>query len=285
MAMVINFFRNRNLERFDYADLFLHFEELPNCVVTTDDEQVMIVYHDELFNLKYPFYITKRSRVSNIYSISAQYVNIRFLVEIPEILPEPVSRQVLSVIDNLCHKFQFDIYYDGANDAEPFDMLKMMKVYSDNRQKYIEQNPECEYFTLPSEVITHMCNYQQLIPFLKEKIKEDIHMAEYVMLAKQYQKEAYLTVDWEVGQTLLFPPHLDYVRIIEFGEKILVPANVFFKFAERFMYELKNYLPNQSLLMLTNKSMKKVNRRIKKMRKFQKTDNFKEISIIQVIEN
>ena len=112
MAMVIHFFRNRNLERFDYADLFLHFEELPNCVVTSDDEQVTIVYQDELFNLKYPFYITKRSRVSNIYSISAQYVNIRFLVEIPEILPEPVSRQVLSVIDNLCQKFQFDIYYD-----------------------------------------------------------------------------------------------------------------------------------------------------------------------------
>jgi hypothetical protein len=285
MAMVINFFRNRNLERFDYADLFLHFEELPNCVVTTDDEQVMIVYHDELFNLKYPFYITKRSRVSNIYSISAQYVNIRFLVEIPEILPEPVSRQVLSVIDNLCHKFQFDIYYEGANDAEAFDMLKMMKVYSDNRQKYIEQNPECEYFTLPSEVITHMCNYQQLIPFLKEKIKEDIHMAEYVMLAKQYQKETYLTVDWEVGQTLLFPPHLDYVRIIEFGEKIIVPANVFFKFAERFMYELKNYLPNQSLLMLTSKGLKKVTKRVKKMKKYQIEDSYKEISIIQVIEN
>ena len=84
---------------------------------------------------------------------------------------------------------------------------------------------------------------------------------------------------------MLFPPHLNYVRINILGEKVYIPMNIFLKYAERYMYELKNYLPNQSLLMLTNKSMKKVNRRIKKMRKFQKTDNFKEISIIQVIEN
>ena len=285
MAMVIHFFRNRNLERFDYADLFLHFEELPNCVVTSDDEQVSIVYHDELFNLKYPFYITKRSRVSNIYSISAQYVNIRFLVEIPEILPEPVSRQVLSVIDNLCQKFQFDIYYDGANDAEKFDMLKMMKVYSENRQRYIEHNPECEYYTLPGDVITHMCNYQQVIPFLKEKVKENIHMPEYVMLAGEESNKCVLTVDWEIGQTLLFPPHLDYVRIIEFGEKILIPANIFFKITERYMYELKNYLPTHSLLMLTSKGVKKVTKRVKKLKEYRVDSSFKEISIIQVIEN
>ena len=285
MAMVINFFRNRNLERFDYTDLFAHFDELPNCVVTSDDEQVMMVYHDELFNLKYPFYITKRSRISNIHSISAQYVNIRFLVEIPEILPEPVSRQVLSVIDNLCQKFQLDVYYEGAKDAEQFDMLHMMKVYSENRQKYIDNNPECEYFTLPSDIITHMCNYQQLIPFLKERIKENVEMAEYVILSEDFKKDAVLAVDWTPGQQLLFPPHLNYVRINILGEKVYIPMNIFLKYVERYMYELKNYLPNQSLLMLTNKSMKKVNRRIKKMRKFQKTDNFKEISIIQVIEN
>ena len=164
-------------------------------------------------------------------------------------------------------------------------MLKMMKVYNDNRQKYIEQNPECEYFTLPGEVITHMCNYQQLIPFLKERIKENVHMAEYVMLSKEDYKQSYLTVDWEVGQTLLFPPHLDYIRINEFGEKIIVPANVFFKYTERFMYELKNYLPNESLLMLTSKGMKRVIKRVKKLKKFAVKNNFKEISIIQVIEN
>ena len=285
MAMVINFFRNRNLERFDYADLFLHFEELPNCLVTSDDEQVMMLYHDELFNLKYPFYITKRSRVSNIYSISAQYVNIRFLVEIPEILPEPVSRQVLSVIDNLCQKFQFDIYYDGAQDAEKFDMIKMMKVYNDNRNRYIENNPDCEYYTLPSDVITHMCNYQQLIPFLKERIKEDVDMAEYVLLVKEFDKKCYLAVDWTAGETMVFPPHLDFIRINEFGEKFLVPANMFFKYAERFMYELKNYMPDKSLLMLNHKGIKKVSKRIKKFKKFIVENNYNEISITQLIEN
>ena len=285
MAMVINFFRNRNLERFDYTDLFAYFDELPNCIVSSDDEQVIMVYHDELFNLKYPFYITKRSRISNIHSISAQYVNIRFLVEIPEILPEPVSRQVLSVIDNLCQKFQLDVYYEGAKDAEQFDMLHMMKVYSDNRQKYLSENPECEYYTLPSDVITHMCNYQQLIPFLKERIKENVEMAEYVILSEPYKKEAILAVDWVPGQKILFPPHLDYVRIEILGEKINIPMNIFLKYAERYMYELKNYLPSHSLLMLTNKGMKKVIRRIKKMRKYQKEVSFDEISIIQVIEN
>lgn len=284
MSAIINFFKNRHLERIDYADLYAHFDEMPNCEVTSDDEQVTMLYHDEQFDFSYPFYITKRSRVNSIYNISAQYVNIRFLVEIPEILPEQVSRQVLSVVDSICRKFDLVVYYEGAEDAEEFDMIKMMNYLKNVRQAYIENNENCEYYTLPRESISHLTNYQQVIPFLKEKIQEDVVMPKYRILGKEDSKDAYLAIDWKLGTQILLPPNLDFINIIDDYEEKLLPINIFLKHTERYMYELKNYLPDKQLLLLINKGVKKAGGKMRRFKKHFVENNFKEIKIYNLIE-
>jgi ribosomal protein L9 len=49
--------------------------------------------------------------------------------------------------------------------------------------------------------------------------------------------------------------------------------------------ELKNYMPDKSLLMLNHKGIKKVSKRIKKFKKFIVENNYNEITITQLIEN
>ena len=50
--------------------------------------------------------------------------------------------------------------------------MKMMNYFSTTRTLFLEQNPEYEYFVLPSNILTHISNYHQVLPFLKEQIKE-----------------------------------------------------------------------------------------------------------------
>lgn len=285
MSAVINFFRSRHLERIDYVDIIMYFQENPNCKIVTTDEDVQIYYKDVAFNFEIPFYITKRSRVTNISDISAEFVNVRIFVEIPDVIPEQVGRDILTIVGDFCNKFNFVVYYEGAPDAMEFDMMTLLSYLASNRKQVIE-NENAEYYTLPSEVITHVCNYQQLISFIKEKVNEDVNVDEYILLAEGGLKDAKLAVEWTAGDAQVFPPHLDYVRIVDIDGTFYCSAQNFYKVALHQTNELKNYLPDVNLLLLSARGSKKVSKKIKKLRKNAvKNPNFKEIRITNLIEN
>ena len=117
--ITINFFRSRNLERIDYADVILYFEKDLKCEVIYGEEDVKFIYKDIVFDLEYNFSITKRSRVSNVSYINPEYVNVRFCLDVPVVMPEQSSREVLSLVDQVCRRFDFGVLYDGIKDVEP----------------------------------------------------------------------------------------------------------------------------------------------------------------------
>lgn len=283
--MTINFFRSRNLERIDYADVILYFEKDLKCEVIYGEEDVKFIYKDIVFNLEYIFSITKRSRVSNVSYINPEYVNIRFCLDVPEVMPEQSSREVLALIDQVCRRFDLAVLYGGIKDVESFDVMKMMNYFSTTRTLFLEQNPEYEYFVLPSNILTHISNYHQVLPFLKEQIKEEVETKQYIFLSDGLSQNAKLAIEWEVGTPLIFPPHLDYIKIIDVESTQYLPADIFFKHLIRHMYELKNYIPDVSLLMLCGKAVKKSLSKVKKFKKHYSQElMFKEISATNLIE-
>ena len=159
MLTTINFFRSRKFERIDYADIILYFEKELKSKVSYSEEDVKFTYNDLVFDVDYNFYITKRSRVTNVSYINPEYVNIRFLVEIPVVLPEQASRQLLFIIDSICQRFDLGILYDGIKDVESFDMIKLMNFLRVSREEFIKHNVEFEYYTIPTNVISHVSNY------------------------------------------------------------------------------------------------------------------------------
>lgn len=283
--ITINFFRSRNLERIDYADVILYFEKDLKCEVIYGEEDVKFIYKDIVFDLEYNFSITKRSRVSNVSFINPEYVNIRFCLDVPEVMPEQSSREVLSLIDQVCRRFDFAVLYDGIKDVEKFEIMKMMNYFSSTRNAYLEQNPEYEYYMLPSSVLTHISNYHQVLPYLKEQIEEEVEIKKYIFLSDGLSKDAKLAIEWEVGAALIFPPHLDYIKVIDCESIQYLPAEVFFKHLIRHMFELKNYIPDVSLLMLCGKAVKKSTSKLKKFKKHYSQElMFKEIKAVNLIE-
>ena len=283
--ITINFFRSRNLERIDYADVILYFEKDLKCEVIYGEEDVKFIYKDIVFDLEYNFSITKRSRVSNVSYINPEYVNVRFCLDVPVVMPEQSSREVLSLVDQVCRRFDFGVLYDGIKDVERFDMMKMMNYFSSARNTFLEQNPDYEYYTIPSNILTHVSNYHQVLPYLKDQIKEEVEIKKYIFLTDGLSKNAKLGIEWEVGTPLIFPPHLDYIRVIDCETTQYLPTEIFFKYLIRHMYELKNYIPDVSLLMLCGKGVKKSNSKLKKFKKHYSQElMFKEIKATNLIE-
>ena len=138
---------------------------------------------------------------------------------------------------------------------------------------------------LPSNILTHISNYHQVLPFLKEQIKEEVETKQYIFLSDGLSQNAKLAIEWEVGTPLIFPPHLDYIKIIDVESTQYLPADIFFKHLIRHMYELKNYIPDVSLLMLCGKAVKKSLSKVKKFKKHYSQElMFKEISATNLIE-
>ena len=285
MAAVINFFRSRHLPRLDYVDIVMYFQENPHCEIVNTEEEMQIACYDPSYDLTYYYYITKRSRVSNIAEISAEYLNLRFLVEIPPVLPEQVSRSILMAVDELCKKFDLVCYVEGAEDAEEFDMMKMMNYIERVRSDYLADHEEAEVYTLPRETISHMCNYNQVIPFLADKIKEEVKISNYKLCAIHGNISAKLILEWEVGTPMVFPPHIDYIRVIDVNDYFYVEASAFYKIALRHMYEMKNLIPGASLLILVRKGLKRVTGKLGALRRKAIRDiHFVNIAITDIIE-
>ena len=285
MSAVIHFFRSRHLPRLDYVDIVMYFQENPHCEIVNTEEEMQITYHDPSYDLSYYYFITKRSRVPNVAEISAEYVNLRFLVEIPAVLPEQVSRSILLSVDQLCQKFELAVYVDDADDAKEFDMIEMMNYLEHVRTDFLAEHQDQEVYTLPRETISHMCNYNQITPFLADKIKEEVKITNYRLCAIPGNIAAKLVVEWEVGTPMVFPPHIDYIKVIDVNDYFYVDAESFYKVALRHMYELKNYIPGASLLMLVGRGLKRVDAKLWRIRRNAVRDiHFVNIAITDIIE-
>ncbi len=284
MLITIHFFRKRNLERMDYEKLINYFEELGNCRITSDDDCVEIIYNDAVFGFPYRFLITKRSRVRSVYSLSGDYFNINLLVEIPVLLPAFVSRNILKFILELCQLFELDLYYDGVKDIVPFDMVSMLSYLAHTKEEYLTSNPDQKVYYMEREKLNQICNFQQMKPYLPEKIKAETLMNPYIVMVDS-NNQVVLSVLWNAGCSMIFPPYLDYVHIEEDGVLVIVPATIFMKYVGRYMTELKDYIPNLRLQMLQPKSALRAKKHLRKVRKETVPQNsFETIRLIDLVE-
>lgn len=285
MSIAVHFFRNRSLERIDYEKLIEYFEELGTCDISYDEDCVEIIYNDTIFNFSYRFLITKRSQVRSIYNLNADFFNINLLVEIPILLPCFITKTILVFIMDLCRTFDLEIYYEGIKNIEPFDMTGLMMFLENERTYYISEHPEKEVFYVNRDKLMHVCNYQQMMPYLPAKIKDEAVINPYIVMLDNEYKEIVFSVLWRAGTPMVFPPDLDYVHIEEDGIVSIIPAPIFFKYCHKYMYELRDYMPGAELLLLVGRNVNRAKKLIKKLRRDSIPHTlFEEKRVIDLIE-
>ncbi len=284
--MIIYFFKARSDERIDFSELIDdYFDKLENTILTHDDEEFQAVFNIPYFDCSYRYLITKRSRVTSFYRLNSNYVNTFLLCEIPEAIPQYVIRLILKQINEMCIKFKFAIYHEKIDNIAEFNMFELIAVMTRERTKYLAEHPEIKTYPVEQDMLNEICTYESIINDIPNIVNDDIVATPYIIL-KDANNNVYFSVNWQVGRPTTFPPHLDFVHVEEEENLVnLVPIQVFNKFIEKYMYDVKNGSLDIKIKYLSESGSNKARKFIRKMRKsFVSTYNYETIKIIDLIE-
>lgn len=285
--MVIHFFKSRSDERIDFEELIdNYFGAMKDTQISSDDEAVEIMLGMPDFNFSYRYLITKRSRVSSIYKLNSDYININMLVEIPLNIPQFIIRTILQQIDEMCKKFNLVIYYNQLDNIREFRMFEMLQSLLKERSLYYEQHPEIVKYKIPEEKLTKICLFQKVLKELPRIVKADLMANPYIVMVDKKTGNVELSLNWRVGEPTVFPPLLSYVHVEEEENLVnVIPADLFMKYAGRYLYEIRDNSSMLKMLYLNEKGSMKVKKLLKKMRKNMiSSSNFDVVKLINLIE-
>ena len=151
--MIIHFFKNRAKDRIDFSQLIDdYFDLIENSKIESTDEEVKITINLPQFSCEYCYLITKRSRVSSIYKLNSEYVNINLLCEIPEVLPQYVMRVILKQIEELCSKFELSIYHNQIDNIKDFKLFEILQLLIKGRAHYLYNNANEVVYQIPMQL-------------------------------------------------------------------------------------------------------------------------------------
>ena len=284
--MIIYFFKDRCKERVDFYQLIdEYFDKLENTVITSNDDELDITFKIPNFDCSYRYLITKRSRVSCLYRLNPNYVNTFLLCELPDDVPMFVSRMMLKQVDELCRTFDLAIYHERIDNIKEFNMFEMIAILNKERTRFLEANPEIIKYPIDQDMLNEICTYESMIKELPSVVKDDIVANSYIVL-KDSADHIYFSVNWHVGLPTTFPPHLDFVHVEEEENLVnLVPIQVFYKYVEKLMYEIKDGSIGIKIRYLNENCSLKAKKYIRKMRKsVLSTYNYEVIKITDLIE-
>ena len=285
--MVIHFFKNRSKERIDFVELIDgYFDLLDHCHIESTEEEVKITIDLVEFNCSYEYLITKRSRVSSIYKLNSEYININLLCEIPEAIPQYVMRVILKQIDELCKKFELEIYHDQVCNIVEFKLFDVLQILIKKRNNKIAENSEIKVYKVPEHVLNQVCLYQLIHEKLPTIVGQDLVPGSYLPLVDKLTKHVEFAINWKVDVPIVFPPQLSFIQVEEEENLIaLIPSDIFFKYATRFTYEIKDNVVDLKMLYLDEKGCQKVKKLLRKMRKHMiSISNYEVINLTNLVE-
>lgn len=284
--MIIYFFKDRSKERVNFGQLIdEYFDKLENTVITSNDDEFVATFNIPHFSCSYRYLITKRSRVSSLYRLNPNYVNTFLLCEFPDDVPQFITRLILKQIDELCKMFEFAIYHDKIDNIKEFNMFELIAILNKERSKYLNEHPEIIKYPVDQDLLNEVCTYESMIDELPSVVKDDIVATPYIIL-KDHQDHVYFSINWHVGLPTTFPPHLDFVHVEEEENLVnLVPIQIFYKYVEKIMYEIKDGSIGIKIRYLNENGSLKAKKFIKKMRKsVLSTYNYEVIKSTDLIE-
>lgn len=284
MAIYIHFFRDSNLEKLDFLKVFEFFESYPNFKIYYTDEEVQIVYRDDDFKFSYRYLITKKSRVSQIYKLDPQFLNINFLLELPLLVPSFLVKEILALTQKLCKLFDLVIYNDAFDDVQPFNLADVVVLFEESRREAVAQYGLQDKLPFEKNKLDEVCRYQRSISSLREYYNHEYEVNLVEPILDKITNEYGISVTWNVGKPMVFPPHLSYVYVKEEQNiPFLVRRKDFMSIMRKHLVEVDDFLPD--MYILRPKQAKASRKAVNRLRKVAIIDkNFKLVRLANLID-
>ncbi len=279
----IHFFRNSTLEKINYEKLLEFFDNQPGFESFVADQYIEIVHKDPEFDFSYRFFITMKSKVSQIYKLNPMFSNVNFLLEMPIMIPSFLAKEILAVIQKLCRLFELGIYHDSFEDVRPFNVVEFLDFFEKQREYYIQENGMNGKITFDSDKLNVICKFQSSVDNLKDYYHDEVNVNLCYPIIDLNTDESGICYDWKFGTPIIFAPYVTYVNITdEEGQKLLVRRDELIQILNKYLDEITNFLPD--MYILKSKKAKACKKEMKKIRRIVMEKDYKVLRLCDVIE-
>lgn len=272
MKFKLYFFKDR-ATKIDFENIFDFFEKYPEISFITEDEQITVLYRDEVLNNNFEFYISRKLIVPNIYKLNPRFVNINFHMEMDALIPDFCADIIFNLVNELSTKFGLHMYNELFENILPFRVEVLKTAFQYFKKMYKERFKD-EYdklYFMEKDRLSDCLNYQRQNYELQIYYKDENLIApRYIYLINVITNKPYLAIEWKEDTTTIFPPNLDYIYYND-GEstKILISDQVF-DALDKFLIDLPGFIKGTK--MIEEKSIKKIKKIMKKF-DFNTVDN------------
>ncbi|WP_025724780.1 hypothetical protein [Acholeplasma granularum] len=270
----IHFFKEKN-RSLDMVEVIDFFESLEGFEIEMDEKSVRFIYTHPKLGYPCAFYITPKSKVPNIQRLSPQYLEVNFHLELPILSPNYFVKSIIQLVKKICDRFNFYVLSEMFEDVLVFNAERIFRVYRMVKKAYLEKYPEKEndYQFIKEDKLSDILRYIDEKDGL-QRYYDDLNtlVPKYYFL-KDEQNISYIATEWKEHDTIVFPPHLDY--ILFHGEQGIVKVIDYKLFLNKFgkyLLDVPGFL--QDTKVIPPKLSKKLNRKVKKYKWEPVSKNF-----------
>lgn len=260
----IHFFKekSRNLDMVEVVD---YFETLDNFEVEMDEKSVRFLYTHPNLGYTCAFFMTPKSQVPNIQRLSPQFLEVNFHLKLPILSPNYFVKHVIQLVKKVCDRFNFFVLSEMFEDVLAFNQERIYKVFEMVKRAYIEKYPqEAQNFVfLREEKLSGILRYIDEKKNLQSYYDDlDTILPKYYFI-KDENDEPFIATEWKEGETIVFPPFLDYILFHQSEGIIKVIAyEAFVQKFNKILLDVPGFLQDTKV-MPKNKS-KSINKKTKK---------------------
>ncbi len=243
----MHFFKDIREERIDMNKIFSFFNDI-GCVYTENEKHVSFRYLNENLDNKATFVITKYNVIDEIYRLNSKYLNLNTFIEFSSTLSNYFLEEILDVIEKFCEYFDLCYYMSLNEDVKIFNKLQVFTKLSSYRQDIYSEDElslNSTKFSMPTEQINEICEYQENYKSLKEHLdNKKVDVNPYIVMIEKETAKVKRSILWDVNNPAVFPKNLDYVHIIEEsdGEPYVVKYDYIYSKVSRYLAVLPNFI-------------------------------------------
>lgn len=250
MAINIHFFTKD--KEFDYSKLLEYFDAQEDFDVYYTDDYVEAICSDDKFNFQYRYLITRHSRVTKIYDLNPEYVNINFLLEMPTLIPSFLAKEILINAQALCKTFGFGVYHDSFSDVINFNVVDMLDLFDNMRRQYIENYGLQGKILLEGDKLDVLFKYERSVDTIKNGLGEDVAVNNCFPVVNHVNNTTGISYRFKLGEATVIPPYIDYLYIDTEDGTFLVSKKAFEKCFGRRIDSIDGYLPDLHIIKPRN---------------------------------
>lgn len=258
----LHFFKRKTRDLHIQATIAF-FEVIDGFTIEMDENSVRFNYVDPASKLEARFLIMPKSQVANIHSISPEFLDVNFQLEVATTSPDYFFEKMLGIAKKLIERFDFYVYHESFENVQVFKQNMIIRIFQMIKAKYLELNPtlQANYIMVEKSKLSSIYRYiDDMLSLQKHYNSSDTYVPYYYFFTNQ-NNELRIAIEWKHDSLTVIPAYVDYLIINRNHEVTFINFKEFFEMASKYLEAVPGFI--KDTFVVTKKNLRRINKVLK----------------------